>query len=253
MPTRMIDFDALWTSDKLAACKESARVEYTWLYGLADAHGTFEINLRSTHSRVSAIRPKLSAKKIGAIFEEFHRNGLLFKWTKYGKTYGFWTGSDKTGRLPKPSERHRYKRFAPDVPTQELAEYESCFGRDALTSESRLGVGVGVGLVRNGDGAEAREGVGTEGETKHVANARDNSAGRPETLPIKPNQERKQQSHCTHCNQSFVDAKEFMSHDCDAKTAGGYECRLCRATFPEFLAFKSHRNLCFARNGSRIA
>ena len=99
MPSRMIDFDAVWTSDKLAACKESLRGEYTWFYGLADAHGTFEINFRAIHSRVSAIRPKLSVKRIVAIFEEFHQNGLLFTWTVNGKTYGFWTGSDRKGRL----------------------------------------------------------------------------------------------------------------------------------------------------------
>lgn len=87
MPSRMIDFDALWTSDKLATCKESIRVEYTWLYGLADAHGTFEINLRSIHSRVSAIRPKLSLNRIAAILEEFHRNGLLFQVDQQGEDF----------------------------------------------------------------------------------------------------------------------------------------------------------------------
>jgi hypothetical protein len=161
MPSRMIDFDNLWTSDKLAACSESVRGEYTWLYGLADAHGTFEINLRAIHSRVGAIRPKLSAKRIDRILEEFHQHGMLFKWESNGKTYGFWTGSDRSGRLPKRSERHRYKRFGPDVPEQGLAEYESRFRRDALANGSRAGVGVGVGfgLDGKGYGKEAGEGV----------------------------------------------------------------------------------------------
>ena len=39
MPKRVIDFDALWASDKLASCAEWAQSEYAWLYGLADASG----------------------------------------------------------------------------------------------------------------------------------------------------------------------------------------------------------------------
>ena len=70
MPSRMIDFDALWSSDKLRAVKESARVEYTWFYGLADAYGCFEINIAAIHSRVSSIRPKLSVSRITTILEE---------------------------------------------------------------------------------------------------------------------------------------------------------------------------------------
>ncbi len=39
MPKRVLDFDALWASDKLAACADWAQAEYAWLYGLADASG----------------------------------------------------------------------------------------------------------------------------------------------------------------------------------------------------------------------
>src|ERR1700722_6811071 len=47
MPKRVIDFDAMWGSDKLAACAEWAQAEYAWFYGLADASGGFELtNLR---------------------------------------------------------------------------------------------------------------------------------------------------------------------------------------------------------------
>ena len=37
MPKRVIDFDALWASNKLASCAEWAQCEYAWFYGLADA------------------------------------------------------------------------------------------------------------------------------------------------------------------------------------------------------------------------
>ena len=55
MPKRVIDFDALWASDKLAACARWAQAEYAWLYGLADASGSFELtNLRVIWGRAAA-------------------------------------------------------------------------------------------------------------------------------------------------------------------------------------------------------
>src|SRR5712692_2484131 len=134
----MIDFDGLWASDKLAACEESVRVEYAWLYGLADATGSFELNMRSILARVSAIRPALSMRRLERIFAEFERHGLLFVWTSTNsKKYGHWTGSDRPGRLPPASERHCYRKFAPPVPAQALAEYESRFNRDASHDTDR--------------------------------------------------------------------------------------------------------------------
>src|SRR5580693_6868520 len=148
MPSRMIDFDSLWASEKLAACESSIRVEYVWLYRLADANGSFELNMRSIHSRVSAIRPRLTSRRLEEIFAEFERHGLLFTWSENGKRYGHWTGSDRPGRLPKLSERHRYKKLGADVPKDRLADYESRCRRDAVATKSPLGVGVGVGVDR---------------------------------------------------------------------------------------------------------
>jgi hypothetical protein len=253
MPSRMIDFDNLWTSDKLAACKESTRVEYTWLYGLADAHGTFEINLRAIHSRVSAIRPKLSVKKIDKILEEFHQHGMLFKWESNGKIYGFWTGSDKSGRLPKRSERHRYKRFAPDVPEQGLADYESRFRRDAVANESRSGVGFGLGfgLDGKGYGKDAGEGVGSEGETETASVHRTPTA--KQTLLVEKRQEQSRQNYCDYCDRGFINTAGFLAHRCDTKTAGGYECSTCHSTFPDFHGLKSHRSQCSTVSLQRAA
>lgn len=242
MPSRMIDFDNLWTSDKLASCAESVRVEYTWLYGLADAHGTFEINLRAIHSRVSAIRPKLSIRRIDKNLEEFHQRGLLFKWESNGKLYGFWTGSDRSGRLPKRSERHRYKRFAPDVPEKALAEYESRFRRETIANESRSGVGVGVELDWKGDGKEKGGGVGSEAEINKTDSPMA-AAAKPRLL-IGKRKEQPQLHHCSHCAQDFANASDFLAHQCNVKTAGGYECPACHSTFPEFRGMKLHRAQC---------
>ncbi len=124
MPKRVIDFDAMWASDKLASCAEWAQAEYAWFYGLADASGSFELtNLRVIWGRVAAVRRNLTLERLTEIFEEFMTRGLLFSWEQNGKRYGHWTGSDVPGRLPPPSWRMRLERLAPPVPREKLAEY----------------------------------------------------------------------------------------------------------------------------------
>jgi hypothetical protein len=130
MPKRVLDFDAMWGSDKLASCAEWAQAEYAWLYGLADASGCFEItNLRVIWGRVAAIRGKLTLERLEQVFAEFQEKGLLFVWEHQGKHYAHWTGSDVPGRLPPPSWRMRLERFAPPVPKQQLAQYMGRFAR----------------------------------------------------------------------------------------------------------------------------
>jgi hypothetical protein len=130
MPKRVLDFDAMWGSDKLAACAPWAQAEYAWLYGLADASGCFELtNLRVIWGRVAAIRGNLTIERLEQVFAEFQDKGLLFVWEHEGKRYAHWTGSDVPGRLPPPSWRMRLERFAPPVPKQRLAEYMAGFAR----------------------------------------------------------------------------------------------------------------------------
>jgi hypothetical protein len=181
MPKRMIDFDAMWASDKLAACEESCRVEYAWLYGIADANGSFELtNLRTIWGRISAIRPKFAIKRLESVLGEFHSNGLLFIWDHDGKKYGHWTGSDRPGRLPKQSHRGRYEIHAPQVPQNQLDAYiagvisrhkrESTPG---IASKNAQGVGVGVG-VGVGAGTGEGEGGGDKPTPAPTARAGDN-------------------------------------------------------------------------------
>jgi hypothetical protein len=130
MPKRVIDFDAMWGSDKLASCAAWAQAEYAWLYGLADASGCFELtNLRVIWGRVAAIRGNLTIERLEQVFAEFQEKGLLFVWEHEGKRYAHWTGSDVPGRLPPPSWRMRLERFAPPVPKQRLVEYMARFAR----------------------------------------------------------------------------------------------------------------------------
>ncbi len=140
MPKRVIDFDAMWASDKLAACAEWAQVEYAWLYGLADCNGCFELtNLRVIWGRVAAIRKNLSLERVAQVFDEFHDKGLLFRWSDGGKRYGHWTGSDVPGRLPPPSWRNRLERLAPPVPRAALEEYVAAFRRAETQCDANPG------------------------------------------------------------------------------------------------------------------
>ena len=133
MPKRVLDFDAIWASDKLASCAAWARAEYAWMYGLADCNGSFELtNPRVIFGRVYAIREDISLDHVIRVLEEFHAKGLLFRWEENGKRYGHWTGSDVPGRLPPPSWRARLERLAPAVPRAALAEYLRAFSSSHL-------------------------------------------------------------------------------------------------------------------------
>ncbi len=124
MPKRVIDFDAMWASDKIAACTEWAQAEYAWLYGMADCAGCFELtNLRVVWGRVAAIRKSFSMERLEQVLDEFQDKGLLFVWNESGKRYGHWTGSGVPGRLPPASWRNRLERLAPAVPRELFAKY----------------------------------------------------------------------------------------------------------------------------------
>ena len=155
MPKRVLDFDALWASDKLASCAEWAQSEYAWLYGLADASGSFEItNLRVIWGRVAAIRKNFTLERLQEIFDEFIARGLLFTWEENGKRYGHWTGSDVPGRLPRHSWRMRLEKLAPPVPCEALASYSARFGGSKETMVAEAGAGLQSDELYDGTPAE---------------------------------------------------------------------------------------------------
>jgi hypothetical protein len=265
MPSRMIDYENLWASEKLAACQSSMRVEYVWLYGCADANGSFELNMRAIHSKVSAIRSRFTFRRVQNLFAEFERCGLLFTWWESGKRYGHWTGSDRPGRLPKVSERHRYKKLAPNVPIDGLNAYISRFTHDPLATASPLGVGAELGLEVIGDGKGVGEEDGEGGGKRDARRARGAGAtqvraaelaaplvhnstastGKPSNQASKAPGKDKSETEsgkfqCSYCGNAFKDPRDFQSHDCAAKTAGGWECFKCHETFKGFVELKQH-------------
>ena len=129
MPKRVIDGEAMWGSDKLHACPLWARKEYPWLYSLADAFGSFELNLRVIAAKLRPNRPDLGERKLEAVFGQFSEHGLAFIWSENGKLYLHWTGSEAPGRLPTASRRSkRYeKQLAPTVPKKAYQSYVKAF------------------------------------------------------------------------------------------------------------------------------
>lgn len=168
LPKRVIDFDAMWASDKLAACEEWAQAEYAWLYGLADASGSFEMtNLRVIWGRVAAIRKSLTLERLEQIFAEFVTRGLLFTWQENGKRYGHWTGSDVPGRLPPPSWRARLERLAPPVPREALAAYRARFAGTRLAPRFAEDHMATIDPGASQQGSDLARGTGTN---QHVLN-----------------------------------------------------------------------------------
>ena len=177
MPKRVLDFDAMWGSDKLAACAEWAQAEYAWLYGLADASGCFELtNLRVIWGRVAAIRRNLTIERLEQVFNEFQDKGLLFVWEENGKRYAHWSGSDVPGRLPPPSWRMRLERLAPPLPKQQFAEFMSKFARGRATLPGRFAADPAPSQVA----CAGSNSIETRAITPGVGESVPGSAGKPD-------------------------------------------------------------------------
>jgi hypothetical protein len=106
VPARIVDGDALWRSDKLAAVNPpSYRAEYANLIPLAMADGTFECNPRRVWADVySYNRPDITEEIVENILAEFDRVGLLKRSMRKGKEWGFWVGIES--RLPVAAQSH---------------------------------------------------------------------------------------------------------------------------------------------------
>jgi hypothetical protein len=229
MPKRVIDFDAMWGSDKLASCAEWAQAEYAWLYGLADASGCFELtNLRVIWGRVAAIRRNLSLERLEQIFLEFQDKGLLFAWEENGKRYGHWTGSDVPGRLPAPSWRVRLERLAPPVPKQQLAEFMSRFSRGRAASPG--GGFLGDSLEWTDRGSPQRPVEGNLKENLEAAQAQDWKWNRnrekegfaarahPEGFTVKADPEAKQDAAQDRANVEKTTKQQLYLTNLNAKS-----------------------------------
>lgn len=122
MPKRIIDGERTWNSKKLRQVQpESYRMEYPWLFALANDVATFECDSKVIWSRCyAAVRPSITEEDVAKILDEFERVKLLFRWNVGDQTWGYWTGTDKAGLLPSPTRRHN---IGPEPDPKALAEF----------------------------------------------------------------------------------------------------------------------------------
>src|SRR6185312_11763996 len=116
MPKRIIDGEALWGSDRIASVEpEWVRPEYANLIPLALSNGVFEFSVRRVWKDVYAYnRPSMTEKKVAIVLEALRAAKLLFVFQAEGKSWGFWTGIDRPGRLPSRERRGTHEKTGPE-------------------------------------------------------------------------------------------------------------------------------------------
>jgi hypothetical protein len=165
MPKRVIDGEAVWSSEKLLRVSPRFRCEFVWILPNALANGVCEIDARRIWSRCYAYcREDYHFADVEQMLDEFESAGMLFRWTIDGKRWGFFVGIDKSGRLPglKRLEK-KHDAIGPTPPADELAEYlrKHCNGKPMADHSPADGV-LGSGL---GSGSGSGSGIGTGNRT----------------------------------------------------------------------------------------
>ena len=138
MPKRILDGDAMWSSDKIRALPAWAKAEFAWLLPLALANGVFECDARRIWATAYAYaRPEMSIDQIVEVLHAFGVVGLLFRWREAsGKEWGYWVGIEKPGRLLAPSRIYRKEGVCgPPPPKDLLAQYV----RNTYEGQVRIG------------------------------------------------------------------------------------------------------------------
>ena len=154
MPKRVVDGDAVWRSKKLKQMSPQFRAEYANLVPLAEANGVFEVDVDRVWSDVySYNREGVSVETVQEILSELETVGLLRVWEQDGKTWGYWEGIHKSGRLPKASELQKYKNLPPNPP--EISSLSGVSAESARILAPRFGIG--LVLDRSGIGAEPQD------------------------------------------------------------------------------------------------
>jgi hypothetical protein len=113
----MVDGDAIATSTKLNRVPEKYRLDYAYWVTFTEANGTFEANPDIIWAKYYAFQfPHRKKKQVKEIISAFHDAGLLILWRANEKTWGFFIGSEKPGRLPSSKHLNRYKNLPPAYP-----------------------------------------------------------------------------------------------------------------------------------------
>lgn len=117
MPKRIVDGDALWLSEKIRGLPEEYRLHYANWLPLAEANGVFEADIYRIQARVYAyMLPEISPEMVVKILKSFTDAGLVKVWREDNKSWGYFTGIEKSGRLPELRYLSRYKNLPPSPP-----------------------------------------------------------------------------------------------------------------------------------------
>lgn len=172
MPKRVVDGDAVWKSMRLKKVEPPKyRAEFANLLPLALANGTFEVDPELVWAQVFAFnRPDVTPDDVVAMLDQFEKVKMLFRYEdEQGKSWGYWVGIEKAGRLPPPSERNREKR-GPEPPSELLQEFlgGSYPSHKQVIGGGSLGTGTGTGTgTCIGKGNCNGTGKGTGQQSQH--------------------------------------------------------------------------------------
>jgi hypothetical protein len=164
MPKRVLDGEGVWRSNKISRLPDWVKPEFANLIPLAFANGVFECCTRLVWSQVYAFnRPEISVDKVEEILDHLERAKLLFRWVdETGRTWGFWIGIDKPGRLPSESRKNKkHERIGPTPPEDKLAHFLTA-ADSKLTERGRpmASHGSAIGEVGFGSGIGSGSGTG---------------------------------------------------------------------------------------------
>ena len=131
MPARVVDGDAIYLSGKVKALKPEHRAEYSYLIPLAEANGGFEADPDRIWAKAYAyLRDGTNPGWVRDLLEDFKSVDLLRTWSENGKVWGWWTGIDKTGRLPSKKHLDRYTNLPPSAPFSVISDCPGESGTD---------------------------------------------------------------------------------------------------------------------------
>jgi hypothetical protein len=105
MPKRIVDGEAIATSKKVKSLPTEYRLHYPYLLTLGMAYGTFECDPEVVWAKLYAyLLPEVTIDFVSKMLNCLEEKKLLFRWqAEPDKTWGYWVGSDKPGRLPSKS------------------------------------------------------------------------------------------------------------------------------------------------------
>jgi len=173
--------ECAWKSEKVLNIKPAEWIpEYSWLYSIALADGTFEASPRQIWMAAYALRPDWTIDKVGKLLDELERVGLLERATdENGKVWARWIGSEKFLPTKESMEAHRYKQGRFDLfPKAQLRRRSAApSSASAVQSSAELrGLGLGLGV---GSGLGKGTGIGTGFDSAAKDSENENCKSKP--------------------------------------------------------------------------